>query len=234
MYILVTRQKRGEPMPVRVVPFLAQSPHTHTHTTMQAAMDNVAITNALVQNGFDMGDDKVQRLLTRLLTVVEGVREDALVGTKRKASDTPTRKRRKVRTDSELLREIFQHYKAREGSERRVQLGRWLEDFKEDYDRVWSIFCGIIRKELDFKRLPPKDAMRIYIGFSIQGLINAFGTKTVHYVMMTCGYFRQTYDKFQSREKPDELSPLYVLWSAMQPKVETRSEGENLVEVCVV
>ncbi|MBG79175.1 MAG: hypothetical protein CMJ39_00515 [Phycisphaerae bacterium] len=206
---------------------------------MQASMDTVAITNALVQTGFDMTEPKVQRLLTRLVTVMEGVREDEVtVGTKRKATDVPARKKRRTRTDADLIREIFQYYVAKKGSARQKRLFRWFTDYEEDYQRVWAAFCKVVDRDLDFLDLPSKGALAFIIAPHVQTLIDMYGTRTMYYVMSSSGVFRicgmprRTYETYRDGGRPAEETPAYVMWKAMQEPKEI--VGECVVQSCVV
>ena len=205
-------------------------------------MDTVAITNALVQNGFDMGEPKVQRLLTRLLTVVEGVREEEVtVGAKRKATDVPAKKKRRTRTDADLIHEIFQHYVAKEGSARQKRFFQWFTDYEEDYQRVWAAFCKVVEKDLDFLHLPSKcGALAFLIAPHVQTLIDMYGTRTMYYVLTSIGFFsmsnirRQRYEAFRDGPSPSgEGTPAYLMWKAMQEPKDTIVE-ECVVQSCVV
>lgn len=203
-------------------------------------MDTVAITNALVQNGFDMGEPKVQRLLTRLLTVVEGVREEEVtVGAKRKATDVPSKKRR-TRTDADLIHEIFQNYVAKEGSARQKRLFQWFTDYEEDYQRVWAAFCKVVGKDLDFLAMPPKCELAFTIAPHVQTLIDMYGTRTMYYVLTSIGFFRmsnirrQKYEAFRDGPSPSSQgTPAYLMWKAMQEPKGT-IVGECVVQSCVV
>lgn len=202
-------------------------------------MDTVAITNALVQTGFDMTEPRVQRLLTRLLTVVEGVREDEVtVGTKRKATGVRVKKKRRTRTDAELLHEIFQNYVAKEGSARQKRLFQWFTDYEEDYQRVWAVFCKVVGMDLNFLHLPSKGALAFIIAPHVQTLIDMYGTRTMYYVLSSsglfriCGMSRQKYEAYRDGGRPAEDTPAYVMWKAMQEPKEI--VGECVVQSCVV